>query len=424
MEEGASVVVTDSVIELATPQSWTNLGFSLLLENSHRERSWRLRAPSRVGSIRLRGRRGRELQIRVLPKLPGLSVGWLLETAWFSGRNPFDEELDNGLAGLEGSTETYLMACGRFLLGLRRLARRGLPRQYIVRERMERGRIRGRVIENQYLRQSLWRGQPHYVPCRQFVYDSNHSLNGILSKAVQCVRERLAWEDESEPVDWLAERVQEVSRLLDGVVPQVPDTRVMQRIGSQRNLSSEYKQLVRQSCEIIQGMAWTEDSLSEGPATLWDLSSVFEAVVRKACTALIERIEPARSIRFVDSEGTTLRTEWIRPDIVGKNRNGSIIVDAKYKANFAEMLGSNSIGRSGINRDDIYQMIAYSNHRQLAANTAIMVYPVVLKAGEEFPRMRFVDGFQTTVGLLGMDVGPNAGENFERFGIEFSKTAG
>jgi 5-methylcytosine-specific restriction enzyme subunit McrC len=67
--------------------------------------------------------------------------------------------------------------------------------------------------------------------------------------------------------------------------------------------------------------------------------------------------------------------------------------------------------RIRVRRADIYQVVAYARHAKLKTDKVVLLYPVALREGEEYPAPLKVREFDPICHLAFFDVGPSANSN-------------
>ena len=253
-------------------------------------------------------------------------------------------------------------------------------------------RPRGSVVWSRYISESLARGQWHRVPCRYPELAQDPLLRRAIRWAIERVRGdllRLGGQDGLSL--YLAELALRLLDDLRGVVPERPSGPAMHH----RLLGQLPDMVVRNGLEAL-GWVVDERGLGGGKemdGLSWQLpleqlwERYVEADVRRevAATGGIVRVGRLGETVFPISwsqRGAGSMTHLV-PDIVVRRGNSVQIVDAKYKAHFADLdaQGWKNLGDATreSHRADLHQVLAYASLYSAEAITATLVYPLRLE---------------------------------------------
>ena len=264
---------------------------------------------------------------------------------------------------------------------------RSLTRGFELREATV-SRPRGSILWHRYIAESLARGAWHHLPCRFPELDRDPTLRRAIRWALERVRGDLL---RFGGMDQLALRLAEVALLLLDGLRDVPaerpqSTRTHQQLGQLTN------PIVRNGLEAL---GWVVDERGLGGGKEMDGLSW-----QLALDQLWERYVEAEIRREVAVQGGEVRVgrlketvfpiSWSRrgagslthlvPDIVVRRGRGVHIIDAKYKAHFAEMdvQGWRNLGDEmrDSHRADLHQVLAYASLFDAEEITATLLYPL------------------------------------------------
>ena len=260
---------------------------------------------------------------------------------------------------------------------------------YTVKEET-RASPRGRIVWPRYLNESLARGAWHHVPCRFPDLSSDPELRSAIRWALERVRGDLVKVSRQEPVG--LSLVLLATRLLDAlkdVEPRKPQSERLQRIQGGRALMNQTLLLG------IQALGWIADERGLGggqemDGLAWQLSldilweRYVEATIRNEVKREGGEVRVGRLGETVFPVNWTSKTprsvSKLVPDLVVHRGAAVRIVDAKYKAHYAD-LDEQSWARitddvREAHRADIHQVLAYASLYDAEQITATLIYPL------------------------------------------------
>jgi 5-methylcytosine-specific restriction endonuclease McrBC regulatory subunit McrC len=265
---------------------------------------------------------------------------------------------------------------------------RNLTRGYRVVEEV-RQRPRGTIDWQSYLARQVTRGRLVDLPCRFPDLSDDAHLRRMIRWALERVRRELAVIGTDAIAALLITLADQLLANLKDVVPLPPTRASLDRM---RGRSTMLEAVTRRGLEAL---AWIVDERglaggqeSDGLAwvapldVLWE--NYVEGIVRREASLVGGTVHVGRD------RGTVVMFGWddpslrslghLLPDIVVRERERVRIVDAKYKAHFAELdeRGWRDLTddvRSS-HRADIHQVLAYSSVFDAPTIEAELVYPL------------------------------------------------
>jgi hypothetical protein len=249
---------------------------------------------------------------------------------------------------------------------------------------------RGRVLWDRYRNTSLARGQWDKIPCRFAELDFDPVLRSHVRWALHKIENELASVGGGDPV---ARALSGVARQLLGLVSDVaPVAPRGAELGRQLAGGSLSSLVFRQG---IEALGWIVDERGLGggreqDGLSWALSldrlweSYVEAMIRREVAETGGVIKSGRLgetvFPLVWSDPTHRSLGHLVPDLVIHRGRCVQIVDAKYKAHFAELDASGwhrfaDAGRES-HRSDLHQVLAYAALYDADVVTATLVYPL------------------------------------------------
>jgi hypothetical protein len=368
-------------------EAFDALGVVPAFESTYRGPVLTLRPSGRAGAIPLRsGTTGQVVAGYVVkPRFGWSGVGSILsETGWSSAPNILQMPLVPG----SGREVPPWVLAGPVIARLQALLeqlKRGFDFRNEVRQ-MPRGTIRWA----EYVRGSLPSGRWHHVPCRYPDLSTDPVLRGAVRWTLERVLEELGVVAGDDRV---ALELQIVARrlldLLGDVARVYPRPELISRLAGGDPLLAH---TVRSGLEAI---GWVRDERGlgggrqmDGLAWVLPLERLWEDHV---CAQVRERVRQEGGVLRVGRRGETVTPlHWsdpthrsvgsLVPDIVVTRSSSVWIVDAKYKAHFAEIDESgwrqmaDDIRES--HRADIHQVLGYSALFDAPTITATLAYPL------------------------------------------------
>lgn len=375
------------------------LGITPNLVASHPEPTIQLSPSGRAGAVPLRSAQtgGVVAGLVVRPRFGWTGVGEVMsQTGWTASPKFLELPLVPGSAR---HVPPWVLA-GPVLLRLQALLASMNP-GYEIREEV-RESPRGRVIWPRYINESLTRGVWQRLPCRFPDLTIDPLIRANVRWAVERVRLELTRIGAREPV--VAALVLLALKLLDLLVevrPIRPRTDQLERISLTRTLGDEAFK------GGLQALGWVVDERGLGGGQemdglawqlplemLWERyveAKVRDDLCREGGELMLGRLgQTVFPLHW--STNTARSMTHLVPDIVVRKGRAIRVVDAKYKAHFAELDEqawvklTDEIRES--HRADVHQVLAYASLYEADDVTATLVYPLRLGTWESLRERR------------------------------------
>jgi 5-methylcytosine-specific restriction endonuclease McrBC regulatory subunit McrC len=341
----------------------------------------------RAGAIPLRSAQtGRVVGgFLVEPRFGWIGIGRVLvETGWAAA----PEVLDFPLVPGSGREVPPWVLAGPVLHRLAELLH-SLRRGYRMEEAVL-GKPRGQVIWSRYVSQSLVRGRWNALPCRFPDLGIDPMLRRMVRWAVEHVRGGLMAAGGTDyAARQLAAVADELLGALQEVLPLAPSRSQLHRLVSGDRLTDA---VLRRG---IEALGWIVDERGlgggremDGLAWVAPLDALWERYVE----ALVRREASIQggAVRVGRSRQTLVALPWsdpshrsmghLLPDLVVSYRDRIDVIDAKYKAHFADLdeQGWRAFTEDAreSHRADIHQILAYAALFDAPEVRAVLVYPL------------------------------------------------
>jgi 5-methylcytosine-specific restriction enzyme subunit McrC len=306
-----------------------------------------------------------------------------------------------------------------YLAELNEFVNRWLRRQHQLREELLPGKVRGRLVVTRYVREQVASGRPHVTVSRFFEGTLDNPLNQVLKAALNRVQFLAGQLPLPEATAAIRRQARAIEPFLHEVAPASRHSHLRgQAVGA---AFRHYKPILAKSRAILQGQfVGTQRGTHEQTAFLWNSWRLFQEAVRgmlrvaDGVTLIPDR--PRAQIKPAPPSTTVMASTKVDPDLVVDHHGVRMTLDVKYKEALPGVSVQDAVevrvgGRSlHVARADVYQAIAYHHHSAFGGPTGL-IYPVTLGPGETVPRPHRVMGFDPTVWILFVDVGPRAASN-------------
>ena len=222
------------------------------------------------------------------------------------------------------SVLTPLMVA-HFISIVKKLLKRGLKRNYIIREENLKSKVRGHILPLRNLQKNILRGHAEMVFCRFQEYSIDYPENQLIKRALLASESLLlGLKSKNNSLLFI---IRQLITSFDGVSSDITPTTV--KAIRRDKLHGEYPQAVELAKRILRR---TDFSISENSATKQfvpefavDMSRIFEFYV----LSLLKQRFPKEEILFQVDAGIMGRCDYIVP-------SESIVIDAKYKPLYAK----------------------------------------------------------------------------------------
>ena len=346
----------------------------------------RLLPGARAGAIPLRSPlTGRVVAgCLVRPRFGWAGIGRLLQqTGWRAAPDILEMPVVPGSAT---EVPPWVMA-GPVLFRLAELVRQ-MKRGYEFVEET-RGQPKGTIRWSEYARHSIAHGTPHRVPCRY----PELGADPHLSRAIRWTGERVHRElsvvaGRDRIAGDLVARALTLLELLRHVVAERPREEQLRSMV----MGGMIGEVLRRG---LQAIGWVVEERGLGGSDTWDglawtlsLERLWEQYVEVGYRDQARRT--GATVRSGDKGETTFPLNWsspvgrsmthLVPDLVVQHGDEVQIVDAKYKAHFAELDARGwrefEVGEREAHRADVHQVLAYAALYDARKVTATLVYPL------------------------------------------------
>lgn len=420
--EQSTTRATDALVGAVSEERWKELGLSF--RKTPGDGDWTVRSADFTGIARL-DVAGEPVHLRVTPKIDGLDLFFLAD--WAYGSQSVGKKLKDARANLAAlRAEPAACLLGWYVAEVLAFATRWLRRGYVVREEDLVGRVRGRIDVARYLSRSIAQARPHVIPARftEPTHDTaaNRYLKAGLRKVAILAR-AVPVEGARTALDELVRRGLSLFAAVGDVPAQPRDALRLNLTGPQRH----YAPIVRFTTALLEGTYVSTDLGGHAQdAIMWSLNGLYEQALRNVLDAWpgASRVRGTyrATVTRVDDDQKVNGSTPVKPDYVMQRQDGALLVlDAKYKSVLPPRRSTNdeiddetidvTAGkrqRIRVSRADIYQVVAYARHAKLATDKAVLLYPVALDPGDDYPAPLKVHEFSPTCHLVFFDVGADA----------------
>lgn len=228
-----------------------------------------------------------------------------------------------------------------FMSVISKLLKRGLKRNYVIRENNLKGKVRGHILPLRNLQKNIIRGHAEQILCRFQNYSLDYPENRILKRALLASESMLL----SMKVfnNEMLQLVRKALMSFEGVSAEITPFAV-KGIRNDK-LHGEYPLAIQLAKLILKrnDLSISEDAKANNfvPEFAIDMSRIFEFHV----LTLLKNKFAGKNVLFQKSAGIMGRCDYLVP-------SEHLIIDAKYKANYPEK-------GSDVLRQDIREVAGY-----------------------------------------------------------------
>lgn len=282
----------------------------------------------------------------------------------------------------------YELFINMYLQEVRQLVKRGIKSNYVGQEDNLRY-YKGKLLVNQQVRANLAHKERFYVAYEEF--HPNRAENRLVKATLAKLQKLTTGAENSKEIRQLLTAFE----MVDASVNYAKD---FSQVVINRN-TKDYEMLMQWSKVFLMNKSFTTFSGSTASrALLFSMESVYESYVAQQMKKVMS---PEGWDVSSQDKGHYLFTEprrqfALRPDIVMKRGERTVILDTKWKS-----LVDNERVNYGISQADMYQMYAYS--KKYNTPEIWLLYPVNDEMRNHYP-IRFESGDGTTVNLHFVDV--------------------
>lgn len=282
----------------------------------------------------------------------------------------------------------YEIFINMYIQEVRQLVKRGIRSNYVQQEDNQ-GYFKGKLLVNKHIKANLSHKERFYV-----LFDEFHP-NGPENRLVKATLEKL------QKLTGSTKNSKEIRQLLtafEAVDSSANYEKDFSKVVINRN-TENYEILIKWSKVFLMNKSFTTFTGSTNSrALLFPMESVYESYVAKQMKKVFC---PDGWDVHTQDRGHYLFTEpkkqfALRPDIVIRKDNRTIILDTKWKR-----LYENERNNYGISQEDMYQMYAYS--KKYETSEVWLLYPIN-EDMRDHPPIEFYSGDNTYVRLFFVDV--------------------
>ncbi len=274
---------------------------------------------------------------------------------------------DEDLINVENDNDFLLLTAIAFLHELNTLCKRHLRRHFLREQQNFVGKVKGKILIGENLRQNIIRQRPDRVFCEyQSVSNDileNRILRTALKKAARCIAEHAKNKkhDLSKPQEW----IRACRAHLNGVSIVHIKQRDFVAVRT-RGVFVHYKRPLHLAKAVLRQFGFNPQQdikQTQTPPFALDSAELFERYaelqLRKQYPKLIALYKRSHGVEGGKDDGDSFGVE-VRPDFYVAG-NEPQIMDAKYKyTNDKE-----NPDKIKIEQSDIYQVVAYSQHLEI-----------------------------------------------------------
>lgn len=249
---------------------------------------------------------------------------------------------------------------------------RGITQQYQFIED-NRTSLKGQLIVSDHIRQNILNNKPYQVSVSYEERVENYNLNQLFKRATNVLLKTVrSYETKKQ--------LQQIDYMLDKVDHRPFTKSQLDEINLNRtNIRFEKPFKLAKQFLVNETMSMQHNAFSKTFVIMFKMNDLFEAYIAILLDGIVNRpvyVQDERH-RLFKNELTNNGIFQLKPDIVIGDRE-QIIIDTKWKQVFSKDM----VNRSGVNREDLYQMYAYLT-RYEHASAGILLYPKVqLNEGE------------------------------------------
>jgi len=301
-----------------------------------------------------------ELPLLVLPKFPNIDFVGILSAALDDDVNPdyFNDSyyIDFESESIQSDTLNSLLSpliVAHYLSVINRLLKRGLKRNYIIREENLKGNVRGHILLLKNLQQNILRGRADRTLCRYQEYSTDYPENQILKRAL--LASEFLLQSMAVSNNGLLQLVRTALISFDGVSPDINPSDV--KCIRNDKLHGEYPMAISLAKMILRRTDFSitmNTSLKKSvPEFTIDMSRIFEFYV----LSLLKK-RYTSEICFQFDAGIMGRCDYLLPE-------ECLIIDAKYKKDYPNI-------KAEYRREDIREVSGYGRSTRIRNKLSLL----------------------------------------------------
>lgn len=300
----------------------------------------------------------------------------------------FPSKVFNDAALKVDKMNLYEIFINMYIQEVRQLVKHGIRSNYVQQEDNH-GYFKGKLLVNKHIKANLSHKEQFYV-----LFDEFHP-NGPENRLVKATLEKL------QKLTGSTKNSKEIRQLLtafEAVDSSANYEKDFSRVVINRN-TKNYEILIKWSKVFLMNKSFTTFTGSTNSrALLFPMESVYESYVAKQMKKVFcpygwdVHTQDRGHYLFIEPK----KQFALRPDIVIRKDNRTIILDTKWKR-----LYKNERNNYGISQEDMYQMYAYS--KKYETSEVWLLYPINEEM-RDHPAIEFYSGDNTYVRLFFVDV--------------------
>ena len=282
----------------------------------------------------------------------------------------------------------YEIFINMYLQEVSQLVKRGIRSNYVQQEDNQ-GYFKGKLLVNKHIKANLAHKERFYV-----LFDEFHP-NGPENRLVKATLEKL------QKLTGSTKNSKEIRQLLtafEAVDSSTNYEKDFSKVVINRN-TRNYEILIKWAKVFLMNKSFTTfTGLTNSRALLFPMESVYESYVAKQMKKVFcpdgwdVHTQDRRHYLFTEPK----KQFALRPDIVIRKDNRTVILDTKWKR-----LYKSERNNYGISQEDMYQMYAYS--KKYETSEVWLLYPIN-EDMRDHPAIEFYSGDNTYVRLFFVDV--------------------
>ena len=299
----------------------------------------------------------------------------------------FPSKVFNDAAMNVDKMNLYEIFINMYIQEVRQLVKRGIRSNYVQQEDNQ-GYFKGKLIVNKHIKANLSHKERFFV-----LFDEFHP-NGPENRLVKATLEKL------QKLTGSTKNSKEIRQLLtafEAVDSSANYEKDFSKVVINRN-TKNYEILIKWSKVFLMNKSFTTFTGSTNSrALLFPMESVYESYVAKQMKKVFcpdgwdVHTQDRGHYLFIEPK----KQFALRPDIVIRKDNRTIILDTKWKRLYKNEKNY------GISREDMYQMYAYS--KKYETSEVWLLYPIN-EDMRDHPPIEFYSGDNTYVRLFFVDV--------------------
>lgn len=245
---------------------------------------------------------------------------------------------------------------------------RGITQQYQFVED-NRTSLKGQLLVSEHIRQNILNNKPYQVSVSYEERIDNYNLNQVFKRATNMLLKTVSSFETKK-------QLQQIDYMLDDVENRPFSKSQLNEVYLDRtNKRFEKPFKLAKQFLLNETMSMQHNDFTKNFVIMFKMNDLFESYIATLVEGIADRPVSAQDERhrLFKNELTNRDIFQLKPDIVIGDKD-QIIIDTKWKQVYLK----EEVNRSGVNREDMYQMYAYLT-RYKHANAGILLYPKIQK---------------------------------------------